>query len=578
MQPLALLLVTGLVVAGPAPDPTQSPPSKPPSSTASGASPQGAATPQVTKPARDARPTAPAGAGVIRGRILSADTGDPLRHARVELSAAELRTVRAVPSDLEGRFEFQRLPPGRFSLRASKNGYVTLGYGQHRSFQSGRRIELAAGQVFDEATITLPRGAVIAGRVVDDLGEPVSGIRVGAYRLRYQNGRRGVGSAGRPAQTDDLGQYRISGLPPGTYFVGTLGGITGSGPVSEEGVTLATTYHPATANMGESRPVTVRLAQEVGNVDIEMVVGRAVSVTGTVFDSRGRPAAGLAVTVRPAGDSLLALLNMAAGTSQPNGQFTVRNLMAGEYLLHAVVRTPDSKDQEAADVPLTIGGMDIEGMTVTAAPNGRIVGRVIFDGEAKPTFPPGSLRVSAAAFFSVQVPSAQVGAGWEFEIRNIEPGRLTLSFDALPSGWALKRVVANGRDVTEFPFELAPGDSATSVEMTLTDKPTTLTGVVSRDATSPTSDDYTVVVFGDDPAEWREGSRRVLVARPDQHGAYKLTGLLPGRYRAIAVEYLDDGEQWNPEFLGWARSRAARVELEDGAAVTLNLRLTKYAN
>ena len=578
MQPLALLLVTGLVVAGPAPDPTQSPPSKPPSSAASGASPQGAATPQVTKPARDARPTAPTGTGVIRGRILSADTGEPLRRARVELGAAELRAVRAVPSDLEGRFEFQRLPPGRFSVRASKNGYVTLGYGQRRSFQSGRRIELAAGQVFDEATIALPRAAVIAGRVLDDLGEPVSGIQVGAYRLRYRDGRREVAPAGQSAQTNDLGQYRISGLPPGSYFVGTRGGIAASGPVSDEGVTLATTYHPATANIAEGRPVTVRLAQEVGNIDIAMVVGRAVSVTGTVFDSRGRPAAGLAVTVRPAGDSLLALLNMAAGTSQPNGQFTVRNLMAGEYVLHAVVRTPESKDQETADVPLTIGGMDIEGMTVTTAPNGRIVGRLIFDGEAKPTFPPGSLRVIATAPFSVPAPSAQVGAGWEFEIRNIEPGRLTLSLNALPSGWAVKRVVANNRDVTESSFELAPGASATTVEMTLTDRPTTLAGVVSRNARTPTSDDYTVVVFGDDPAEWREGSRRVLVARPDQHGAYKLTGLPPGRYRAIAVEYLDDGEQWNPEFLGWARSRAARIELEDGATVTLNLTLTKYAN
>jgi hypothetical protein len=142
----------------------------------------------------------------------------------------------------------------------------------------------------------------------------------------------------------------------------------------------------------------------------------------------------------------------------------------------------------------------------------------------------------------------------------------------------MKRVVANGRDVTESSFELAAGASATVVEMTLTNRPTTLTGVVRRDAKAPTADDYTVVVFGDDPAQWREGSRRVLVARPDQHAAYKLTGLPPGRYRAIAVEYLDDGEQWNPEFLGWARSRAARVELEDGATVTLNLALTKYAN
>ena len=70
----------------------------------------------------------------------------------------------------------------------------------------------------------------------------------------------------------------------------------------------------------------------------------------------------------------------------------------------------------------------------------------------------------------------------------------------------------------------------------------------------------------------------MVSARPDQNGAYRLTGLPVGRYRAIAVEYLDDGEQWNPEFLRWAGPRAASINLEEGAAVTLNLTVTRYAN
>jgi hypothetical protein len=486
--------------------------------------------------------------------------------------------MRAIPSDLEGRFEFKGVPPGRFSLRASKNGYVTLGYGQRRSFQAGKRIDLADGQVFENASVALPRGAVIGGRVLNDVGEPVSGIRVGAYRLRYLNGRRETVPAGQPAQTDDLGQYRVSDLPPGTYFVGTRGGTSVSGQLTEEGVALATTYHPATANIADSRPVTVRLAQELRNVDIAMIASLAASVTGTVLDSRGRPAAGLAVTVRPAGDSFLALLNTAYGTSQPGGQFTVRNLMPGEYTLHAIVRTPDSKDQETADVPLSIGGTDVDGLVVTALPNCRILGRVTFEGESKPTFPPGTLRLSVSAPLSIQTPSAQVGATWEFEIGNIEPGRVTLAFDALPAGWAVKRVVLDERDVTESPFDLAGGGPPANVVISLTDRPTSLSGIVRQESRTTAPDDYTVVVFADDPSQWREGSKRVLAARPDQNGTYNLTGLPPGRYRAIAVEYLDDGEQWNPEFLRWAGPRAARVELAEGAAVTLSLTITRYAN
>lgn len=578
MQPLALLLLTGLLVTVAPSETGESPPPKRSAQAAAATSQQGATPSPAAQVPRDTRPAVSTGTGIIRGRIVSAETGEALRHARVELGAPEMRNVRAVPSDLDGRFEFQHLPPGRFTVWASKNGYVTLSYGQHRPFQAGRRIELAAGQAFDQATIALPRGAVIAGRVVNDLGEPVAGISVGAYRLRYRDGRREVAPAGQTGQTNDLGRYRISALPPGRYFVGTYGMMAVAGAVVEEGVTLAPTYYPATANIAEGQPVAVRQAQEVGNIDIAMVVGRAASVTGTILDSRGRPAAALMLAARPAGDSLLAVLNRTLGTSQPNGQFALRNLMPGEYVLHAVVRSPDSKDAESADAPLTVGGSDIEGMTITAVPNGRIVGRIMFDGDATPAFTPASLRISVGIPFGFQDASAQVGAEWAFTVGDIEPGNVSLSCSGLPAGWAVNRVVANGRDVTESSFDLAPGLPPTTVEITLTDKPTTLSGVVGRDAKAAASDDYTVVVFSDDPAQWREGSKRILVARPDQNGAYKLTGLRPGRYRAIAVEYLDDGEQWNPEFLSWAQSRAARVELEDGAAVTLNLTLTRFAN
>ncbi len=91
--------------------------------------------------------------------------------------------------------------------------------------------------------------------------------------------------------------------------------------------------------------------------------------------------------------------------------------------------------------------------------------------------------------------------------------------------------------MTESSFNLAPGLPPATVESTLTDKPTTLSGVVSRDAKPTSSDDDTVVLFGDDPALWREGSRRVLVARPDQNGAYKLTGFRPAAIERLRSRY-----------------------------------------
>ena len=82
-------------------------------------------------------------------------------------------------------------------------------------------------------------------------------------------------------------------------------------------------------------------------------------------------------------------------------------------------------------------------------------------------FLPNGLRLSANSPFAMQAPSGQVGPAWEFEIGNIEPGRIALAFDAMPSGWAIKRITANDRDVTESLLDLSSGGTPVNVEIPL---------------------------------------------------------------------------------------------------------------
>ena len=62
--------------------------------------------------ARDARER-PAGTAVIRGRVLTADTGTPVRRAQVRAVSANNRDTRLVTTDELGTFEFRDLPGGR---------------------------------------------------------------------------------------------------------------------------------------------------------------------------------------------------------------------------------------------------------------------------------------------------------------------------------------------------------------------------------------------------------------------------------------------------------------------------------
>ena len=160
-----------------------------------------------------------AGTAIIRGRVVAADSGTPVRRAQVRAQSGELRANRLVSTDAQGRFEFKDLPAGRWNLTASKAGYMTLRFGQKRSFEAGSPIEISEGQLMERADFSLPRGAAITGRVFDEFGDPVANARVQVLRYQMVQGQRRLNPAGGGDQTDDTGAYRIYGLAPGDYYV-----------------------------------------------------------------------------------------------------------------------------------------------------------------------------------------------------------------------------------------------------------------------------------------------------------------------------------------------------------------------
>src|SRR5262249_9088852 len=141
---------------------------------------------------------------------------------RITLSAAELgRDGRTTSTGLDGRYEITDLPAGRYIVRVARNGYLGFQYGQRRPLEQGKPLQVANKQVVDNIDFSLPRTSVIRGQITDELADPVAGVPVFAMRMAYFQGRRRlVPMGGGPTtQTDDAGEYRISGLAPGTYFV-----------------------------------------------------------------------------------------------------------------------------------------------------------------------------------------------------------------------------------------------------------------------------------------------------------------------------------------------------------------------
>src|SRR5215207_376364 len=87
-------------------------------------------------PPRDTRGAPQTGTAKLRGRVL-AQTATPLRRAQISVTSAEGQVRRTTTTDGDGRYEFIELPAGRYSVSATKAGFVTLQYGQRRPYEAG---------------------------------------------------------------------------------------------------------------------------------------------------------------------------------------------------------------------------------------------------------------------------------------------------------------------------------------------------------------------------------------------------------------------------------------------------------
>ena len=121
----------------------------------------------------------------------------------------------------------------------------------------------------------MPRSSVISGQIIDELADPVADVQVFAMRSSYFQGAAGWSRSVPPARTDDAGEYRLTGLSPGSYFV--MAALRETWTVTENGVErtmgYAPTYAPGTASLADARRVTVAVGQSSGNNSFALMPG-----------------------------------------------------------------------------------------------------------------------------------------------------------------------------------------------------------------------------------------------------------------------------------------------------------------
>jgi hypothetical protein len=539
------------------------------------AAPQAPGEVRTPSPGDDQTP----GTAVIRGRVFGADTGLPLYRVQILATSEVGDSVGQSTTDGKGTYEIKNLRAGAYNVRASKPGYVTWEYGQTRPVVPGRPVsagepvEIRDGQTVDKVDLSLPKGGVITGRVLDEFGEPLTDVYVALQRSEFRDGRRRTLGTGFSATTNDIGDFRMFGIAPGQYHVSATLHTPG---VTDDRKGYATTYYPGTVNPADAQRITVGAGQMLADMNMALVPNTMARVSGVAVDSTGQPLAGVPLTAyiqQPAAG----FTSVSDTFTKPDGGFELTGLPQGEYLLATVDRLQGDQHESAATT-IAVSGKDITGVRLVGMKSSILSGRLAVDPAASrslpaqwmPFFHPVRVHPEEWPMVLYLPSNSRMNADMTFELR-ISPGLWRIDGTVGPD-WAFGRIRYKGVDVTDSGFEIHPNEDLSGIEIEVTDRLTTVSGLIT-DAQGKPMKHAVVEVFSQDAERWTD-SRYVRMLPSDQDGRYKASGLKPGRYYAIALEGIDTDDAGDPEFLDRIRRNATMFSVSEGEARTVDLRVT----
>ena len=561
---------------------------------------------------RDTAPVLKPGTARLAGQVLSAgDDPRPLRRVIVTVTAEGMKVGRSTVTDDQGRFAFESLAAGRFTVTGTKAAYLPGAFGVTQPGRPGVPVQLAEGESRSDVSFTMMRGAVITGMVRNERGEPVANADVTAFRLPAPGSDpRLVPSA--VALTDDRGVYRMFELAPGSYVVaGALrrrAGITGDAvawslsqvsdmlkeleqrdarskaPPKPAGTyAYAPVFFPGFASAASAMPIRLRPAEVRDGIDFVVQLTRMATIEGTVI---GPEAQGASLFFNVVGVQLPGLMgSMPTYTSQMGSggrAFKYTGVAPGHYTITA---HSTAGGTTWARTEVVVAGDDVAGITIAMQPAFRMSGQVVFKGSR--LSPPENvssvtLRVTHANELGQAsaggtrtgnplVQPAIIRPDGQFDLGGLLPDTYRL-IGTVPggAGWWLRSAVANGRDLLDTLVEVT-GDITDAV-LTFSDERASLTGRLLTSGGPPPAS-YFIVVFPTDRALWRPKARRILSTRADTTGRWAIRDLPPGEYLVAALTDLAPDELSDPSLLEQLVSNAIKVTVNDGENKTQDLRI-----
>ena len=478
-------------------------------------------------------------------------------------------------TDTNGAFSIRDVPPGRYIVRAERDGY----FGAHNTVQT---VDVQANQPVAVSMSMVP-GATVGGTIRDDGGDGVANATVQILSVIYTNGFPVLGAA-VTTRTNHRGDYRLFWLPAGDYFVGASREV-----YSKQG---ARTFYPGTADLTAATPISLKTGENLERVDFELKDTRMVTVSGEVTSSAPPPAVPVipagaqvpalqqALLVRELSSAMLGLLSRSAtvpdtsdnpvvATVSLNGNRAAFEFSAppGSYDLAGLLPTGGAFGK----VPLDIGDRDLRGVSLNIEPPIQIKGSLTVNGALPAGLDMARLRVTPqpdnrlmSELFGIIGPARSTTAPDGALTIAVPAGtRVKFALAPLAQGVYLAEVLQGGTSVFDSGFD-ARADAAPVVVVVNTDGGT-VRGSVQDSAGKPLPNGVVALV----PAEARRQNRALYrTAVADAKGSFTVVSIAPGQYKLFAWgPGLPPGSFYNPAFLARYEDRGRAITVAASATV-----------
>jgi hypothetical protein len=512
----------------------------------------------------------------ISGMVVRLAGSEPLKSATVQLQSLQnLAHTLSVATDVGGRFELKGIEPGRYRLKVSRTGFVAQEYGQRTPNDPGAEIRLSPGQSLRDLLFRLIPWGIIAGRVLDEEGEPLPWAQVSALREVYSNGKRKL-SPEAVVPTNDLGEYRLFGLKPGRYLVSARFKpglhVVGRGEEQEDDADdskpeFMPIYYPNSPDPARASTIMLKAGEEIPAVEILLRPVPMFRVRGHVYNivAGRRSNTGVFLQLEQRNSNVSwGSLDYQATVENADGSFEIHGVLPGSYTLSAF--WSEDGRRYLARQAIEVTNADIDSVNLVISAGIQINGHIVWDG--KPSMDRNDLLVTIVPVdsrFFFNGPARVVGNS--FVLKDVFDGNYRLAVNGQSKDCYVKSIRYGSSDALDGGLTVVRGTQS-SLEVALSSRGARIQGAVTDNDKLAVTGVWVVLV--PDEAH-RNQSRLYQKVVTDQYGHYFLRGIAPGDYKIFCWDEVEVGAWEDPDFLKTFEDRGQKISVEDGDAKNVDV-------